>query len=224
MVPRSPLQITKPLTLKSNDEDGMGTDEEDNTKRPCGCVDVCPLDDACKDAGEARMSRSHYWLQELTTSKASVSEMVTSMGTVSPSQAPDRNQRAEALAVDILLDLWELFPETAKKQLEVFRQYGRWCQLFLLIERSSNQKASKKLCTAVYELLKEQWLHDIRAIEEKNGHASGLVISMPQEGSIRDEKLGFFIKKFLKIAYVRDSSGRLTGAHKLYTRHRNMLK
>jgi len=100
------------------------------------------------------------------------------------------------LSYDILVLLWEQFPETAARLIPLFAHYGYWKDLFLLLKMSPSNEAMRSV---ILNAVAQQLQADISALNMykadkesvKQPSVSLLAKWLPREGSSLDRKTKF---------------------------------
>jgi hypothetical protein len=128
------------------------------------------------------------------------------------------------LSFRVFLELWDMYPLTAKSLLHLFPHFGYWKDLLLLMDLARNKPFGKELRSESLQLIKAQWQLDLAAlevyraktrqasddaaspkVEEDDNKGRGPAISLlakwlPREGKNIDKRI-HFVQEFATMVY-----------------------
>lgn len=175
---------------------------------------------------KARTAQNNYWLSQFLGHDVTAFDVISSTGSVEDVLQfiyfLFETDRVETFLLDIILDVWEFFPEAARDLLRLFQQYQCWQQLFLLMQRCrKNESIFSSLSEGAYKIFIDQWSRDLRTLSMKNQSPSNLAIWLPRPRSKVDRFLDF-THNFVRLAYPK--AHRTPHSWELYKRHVKKLR
>jgi hypothetical protein len=179
--------------------------------------DILALSQMVRDADPAALAKS-------ILRRGSMDKIVDLVVLIFVTRNTRGGKGEKLLSFQVFLELWDMYPLTAKNLLPLFPHFGYWKDLLLLMDLAQKKSFGKELRSESLQLIKAQWQLDLAALEvyraktrqasddaaspkvEKDDRKGGgpaislLAKWLPREGKNIDKRI-HFVEEFATMVY-----------------------